>query len=63
MNILVINGPNLNMLGKREPEIYGVLTYEDLIKYINDYAQKHNHQIDIYQSNSEGEIIDKIQNV
>lgn len=59
MNILVINGPNLNMLGIREPEIYGNETYEMLVAYIN--KNKQNDNIEIYQSNHEGEIIDKIQ--
>ena len=62
MNILVVNGPNLNLIGKREPEIYGSLTYDDLLNHINNYAKNHNHTIEIYQSNSEGEIIDILQN-
>ncbi|MCF7923936.1 MAG: 3-dehydroquinate dehydratase [Candidatus Izimaplasma sp.] len=61
MNILVINGPNINFIGKREPKIYGNKTYNDLVNYIFDYAKKHNHYIEIYQSNHEGEVIDKIQ--
>lgn len=59
--ILVINGPNLNMLGIREPEIYGVKTYEDLCREIKEYANKINIEVDTFQSNHEGEIIDIIQ--
>lgn len=59
--ILVINGANLNMLGIREPEIYGVKTYEDLCREIKEYANKINIEVDTFQSNHEGEIIDIIQ--
>lgn len=59
--ILVINGPNLNILGIREPEIYGVKTYEDLCREIKEYANKINIEVDTFQSNHEGEIIDIIQ--
>lgn len=59
--ILVINGPNLNMLGIREPEIYGVKTYEDLCREIKEYANKINIEVDTFQSNHEGELIDIIQ--
>lgn len=59
--ILVINGPNLNMLGIREPEIYGVKTYEDLCREIKEYANKINIEVDTFQSNYEGELIDIIQ--
>lgn len=62
MNILVVNGPNLNFLGKREPEIYGNKTYHDLVNYLLDYAKNNNIEMEVYQSNSEGEIIDIIQN-
>jgi len=62
MNILVVNGPNLNFLGKREPEIYGRKTYHDLVNYLLDYAKNNNIEMEVYQSNSEGEIIDIIQN-
>lgn len=58
--ILVINGPNLNMLGLREPEIYGSASYDDLVKYISDYCED-KAQPDFFQSNHEGDIIDKIQ--
>mgnify|MGYP000035913354 FL=1 len=58
--ILIINGPNLNMLGLREPEIYGRKTYDDLIKYISDYC-KGKALLEFFQSNHEGAIIDEIQ--
>lgn len=61
MNILIINGPNLNFLGIREPEIYGELTYNDLVNYLLEYAEGGNDSIEVYQSNHEGEIIDIIQ--
>lgn len=61
MLILVINGPNINMLGIREPEIYGRKTYSDLCSSIEEYAEKKNIDIEIFQSNHEGEIVDKIQ--
>lgn len=59
--ILVINGPNLNMLGKRNPKIYGSETYDDLIKRMNDKAAKMGIQLATFQSNSEGAIIDCLQ--
>ncbi len=62
MKILVINGPNLNFLGIREPEIYGKQTYQDLCDLINDKAKKDSIDINIVQSNYEGKIIDYIQN-
>ena len=61
MKILVINGPNINMLGIREPEVYGKHTYEDLRTYIMDYAREKGVAVEIFQSNCEGEIITKIQ--
>lgn len=61
MNILVINGPNLNFLGIREKEIYGEATYEDLENYLREEALKLNVRLDIFQTNHEGSIIDKIQ--
>lgn len=61
MKILVINGPNLNMLGIREPKIYGARTYDDLVKLINDYCAKKAVDVKIFQSNHEGEIVDEIQ--
>lgn len=61
MKILVINGPNLNMLGVREPEIYGKETYYDLISKIRKKAEALKIEVECYQSNHEGDIIDKIQ--
>ncbi len=61
MQILVINGPNLNMLGIREPDIYGSDTYDDLCAMIEKYCAEQNIIISIYQSNHEGDIVDKIQ--
>jgi len=62
MKILVINGPNLNMLGIREPQIYGNKTYANLCKMIEDYASEKNIVVKLYQSNHEGDIVDEIQN-
>lgn len=62
MRILIVNGPNLNFLGKREPETYGNRSYSDLVNYLLDYAQNNDLYLEIYQSNHEGEIIDIIQN-
>jgi 3-dehydroquinate dehydratase-2 len=59
-NILIINGPNLNMLGKREPHVYGTDTLEDLIKWTEEKV-KGKAQLTWYQSNIEGEIVDRIQ--
>ncbi|MDD4838446.1 MAG: type II 3-dehydroquinate dehydratase, partial [Synergistaceae bacterium] len=61
MKILVINGPNLNMLGIREPEIYGEKTLGDLIEYVIDYCKPRDIKVEFYQSNHEGDIIDAIQ--
>ena len=61
MKILVINGPNINMLGIREPGIYGKNTYADLLELINKTANALNIEIDHYQSNHEGAIVDAIQ--
>lgn len=61
MKILVINGPNLNMLGIREPDIYGKNTYVELCNLINDYAKNQCVEVEIYQSNHEGDLVDKIQ--
>ncbi|MBQ8267119.1 MAG: type II 3-dehydroquinate dehydratase [Clostridia bacterium] len=61
MKILVINGPNLNMLGIREPDIYGKSTYTDLCGLITDYAEKQGVEVELYQSNHEGDLVDKIQ--
>lgn len=61
MKILVINGPNLNMLGIREPDIYGKNTYADLCNLITDYAENKGVEIELFQSNHEGALVDKIQ--
>ena len=61
MNILVINGPNLNMLGIREPSLYGSGTYEDLCNQIQAYCQKKCVDVTFYQSNHEGALVDRIQ--
>lgn len=61
MKILVINGPNLNMLGVREPDIYGRTTYKDLCDLIHTHAEKKGIEVEIFQSNHEGCIVDKIQ--
>lgn len=61
MKILVINGPNLNMLGIREPEMYGRETYEDLLEKIRHHADKTGTEVSFYQSNHEGDLVDAIQ--
>lgn len=61
MKILIINGPNLNMLGIREPQIYGRRTYADLCAFINDYCKENGIEAKFFQSNHEGAIVDKIQ--
>jgi 3-dehydroquinate dehydratase-2 len=59
MKILIINGPNLNLLGKREPDIYGIQSFESFLTDLQSHFSK--HQIDYYQTNHEGSIIDKLQ--
>lgn len=61
MNILVINGPNINMLGIREPGIYGKGSFQDLLKLLQDTAAEENVQVEQFQSNHEGAIVDRIQ--
>ena len=61
MKVLIINGQNMNMLGVREPEIYGSLTYADLVDFISEHAVATGVQVEFFQSNSEGAIIDAIQ--
>lgn len=61
MKILVINGPNLNMLGIREPDIYGKNTYNDLCELITNYATKNGVEVKLFQSNHEGALVDEIQ--
>ncbi|MGB4670944.1 MAG: type II 3-dehydroquinate dehydratase, partial [Bacteroidaceae bacterium] len=59
--ILVINGPNLNMLGIREPGIYGELNYDSLVEFIREKADALGLETDFFQSNCEGAIVDRIQ--
>lgn len=61
MKILVINGPNINMLGIREPAIYGAENYEALLAYIRKSAEDAGVDVDCFQSNHEGAIVDRIQ--
>ena len=61
MNILIINGPNLNMLGIREPEVYGTATYADLCGLIEAHAKAIGVTVTLYQSNHEGDLVDAIQ--
>lgn len=62
MKILVINGPNLNMLGIREPAHYGRETYADLVEKIQSYCTTMGVEVTFFQSNHEGELVDEIQN-
>lgn len=61
MKILVINGPNINMLGIREPDIYGKTTFSDLLALLDRTAAEEGLEIEQFQSNHEGDIVDKIQ--
>ena len=61
MKILVLNGPNLNMLGIREPDIYGKEDYAALLRYIENAAEEFGVTVECFQSNSEGELVTKIQ--
>ena len=61
MKLLVINGVNLNMLGIREPELYGKQNYKALVKYVKESAKELGVKVDCYQSNYEGDIVTKIQ--
>ncbi len=62
MKILVINGPNINMLGIREPSVYGNSTYKDLCEMILAHAAENKYEVELFQSNHEGDIVEKIQN-
>lgn len=61
MKILVINGPNLNLLGIREVEHYGSESYNDLLNMISEHAEKKHIEVEFYQSNHEGDLVDSIQ--
>ena len=61
MKILVINGPNINMLGIREPGIYGKQDFQELLRLLDETAQKCGIELEQYQSNHEGDLVDKIQ--
>ncbi len=61
MKLLVINGPNINMLGIREPGIYGSETYSSLLDLISDHCKSREIDVEFFQSNHEGAIVDKIQ--
>lgn len=61
MKILVLNGPNTNMLGIREPDIYGRETYDDLCRKIKNYAKEKGVEVKLFQSNHEGDLVDEIQ--
>jgi 3-dehydroquinate dehydratase-2 len=61
MKIKIVNGPNINMIGIREPAIYGSRTYKDLITFITQCANENNVDVDFFQSNSEGDIVTEIQ--
>lgn len=58
--LLLLNGPNINRLGKREEDIYGSFTLQDVEKNLTDLVQKYNYEIDSFQSNHEGELIDQL---
>lgn len=61
MKLLVINGPNINMLGIREKDLYGSTSYESLLKIIQNTCEENSIEVECYQSNHEGAIVDKIQ--
>lgn len=61
MRILIMNGPNINLLGLREPEIYGHITYNDLLDRIQNHANELQVKVAFYQSNHEGDLVDAIQ--
>lgn len=61
MKFLVLNGPNINFLGIREPDIYGRQTYDDLVALVREHAEKCGVEVEFYQSNHEGDLVDAIQ--
>ncbi len=62
MKILVLNGPNINLLGKREPEVYGTATYADLEAAVREHAKTRGADVSFVQTNHEGELVTRIQN-
>ncbi len=62
MKILVLNGPNINLLGKREPEVYGTATYADLEAAVRERAKRRGVDVSFVQTNHEGELVTRIQN-
>lgn len=61
MKILILNGPNINLLGLREPELYGRMTYEELVRRLDDEAAALGVELEQFQSNHEGDLVDRIQ--
>ncbi|MBH0229842.1 type II 3-dehydroquinate dehydratase [Halobacillus yeomjeoni] len=59
--LILLNGPNLNMLGKREPETYGRKTLKDVVRLVKDTAWEKGYEVEDYQSNHEGDLVDRIQ--
>ena len=62
MRILIINGPNLNLLGKREPEVYGSETLDEIMEWLKTAPEAQEHELEHFQSNHEGAIIDRLHN-
>ena len=62
MKLLILNGPNLNLLGIREPELYGQQSYETLVRLVSEHAAARGVDVTFYQSNHEGDLVDAIQN-
>ena len=61
MKLLILNGPNLNMLGIREPGVYGTESYAELCRRVREHAEKRGVEVELYQSNHEGDLVDAIQ--
>ena len=61
MKFLILNGPNINILGVREPEIYGRQSYDDLLRLVSERAKELGVEVEFYQSNHEGDLVDAIQ--